>query len=355
MSRDVSGKRFQGRGTMSAIPGRFEVHIIETENDFHPVSSPETEIRYEYAKTLITSNQSPDIPFRLSVNPYRGCEHGCIYCFARPTHAYLDLSPGIDFETRLTAKINAAEIFEKELRHPNYQCQPIALGINTDAYQPIEKELKITRSLLNIAYAYRQPVSLITKSSLILRDIDLLQLMASEHLVHVGVSLTTLDNDLSRRLEPRAVPGSVRLKMIRALSEKNIPVTVMIAPVIPFINDHEMETLVQASVEAGAERVGYVMLRLPHEVAPLFEDWLHTYFPLRAERVLSHLRSMHGGQLYQGEFGKRMTGTGVYADFIRQRFHLARRKMSVEERKSEQLDCSRFQVPPQCGDQMALF
>ncbi|MDW6093658.1 PA0069 family radical SAM protein [Vibrio rhizosphaerae] len=355
MSRDVSGKRFQGRGTMSAIPGRFEVHSIEAENNFYSVSSPDTEVRYEHAKTLITSNQSPDIPFRLSVNPYRGCEHGCIYCFARPTHAYLNLSPGIDFETRLTAKINAPEIFEAELRHPNYQCQPIALGINTDAYQPIEKELKITQKLLNIACEYKQPVSIITKSSLILRDIDLLQSMASEHLVHVGVSLTTLDHDLSRRLEPRAVPGAVRLKMIRALRERNIPVTVMIAPVIPFINDHELETLVQASIDAGADRVGYVMLRLPHEVAPLFEDWLQQHFPLRAERVLSHIRSMHGGQLYQGEFGKRMTGSGVYADFIRQRFHLARRKMGAEERKSEQLDCRRFQVPPRRGDQIALF
>ncbi|SHE86458.1 PA0069 family radical SAM protein [Vibrio gazogenes] len=355
MSRDVSGKRFQNRGTMSAIPGRFDVRIVETEDDFHSVSSPDTEVRYEYAKTLITSNQSPDVPFRLSVNPYRGCEHGCIYCFARPTHAYLDLSPGIDFETRLTAKINAPEIFEKELRNPNYQCQPIALGINTDAYQPIEKELKLTQKLLNIAYEYKQPISLITKSSLILRDIDLLQSMASEHLVHVGVSLTTLDNDLSRRLEPRAVPGSVRLKMIRALRERNIPVTVMIAPVIPFINDHEMETLIQASVEAGAERVGYVMLRLPHEVAPLFEDWLNIHFPLRAERVLSHLRSMHGGQLYQGGFGKRMTGSGVYADFIRQRFHLARRKSGGDRRESGILDSSHFRLPPRCGEQIALF
>ncbi len=340
---------------MSTIPGRFDVRIVEADDCSKAEAIPDTEVRYEYAKTVISSNQSPDIPFRLSVNPYRGCEHGCIYCFARPTHAYLDLSPGLDFETRLTAKINAPEVFEAELRHPDYQCQPIAIGMNTDAYQPIEKELKITQRLLKIAYEYKQPVSLITKSSLILRDLELLQLMASEHLVHTAISLTTLDNDLSRRLEPRAVSGAVRLKTIRALREKNIPVTVMIAPMIPFINDHELEVLIQASVDAGAERVGYVMLRLPHEVAPLFEDWLQLHFPQRAERVLNHIRSMRGGQLYNGQFGKRMTGEGVYADLIRQRFHLARRKARLDVRDLNILDCSRFQLPPRSGEQMILF
>lgn len=350
----------KGRGTANNLAGRFAITLVEVDENDEAValletSSPKTEVRYERAKTIISRNNSPDIPFRQSINPYKGCEHGCIYCFARPTHAYLDLSPGLDFETKLIAKTNAAYLFEEELANPNYRCEPIALGINTDAYQPIEKELKITRELLKIALAHHQPLSLITKSTLILRDIDLLTKMAEKKLIHVAISVTTLDNHLKRILEPRTASGKTRLQVIQKLREANIPVSVLAAPVIPFINDHELEDIIAATAKAGAQSINYIMLRLPHEVAPLFSDWLKQHYPDRAEHVLQRIMDMRGGKLYDSRFGKRMTGEGIFSDIINQRFHLARRKYGLNDNRLSFLDCRQFKVPPKEGDQIPLF
>ncbi|MEP3348635.1 MAG: PA0069 family radical SAM protein [Marinomonas sp.] len=350
----------KGRGTANNLAGRFAITLVEVDDNDENMalletSSPKTEVRHERAKSIISRNNSPDVPFRQSINPYKGCEHGCIYCFARPTHAYLDLSPGLDFETRLVAKTNAAYLFEEELAHPNYRCEPIALGINTDAYQPIEKELKITRELLQIALAHHQPISLITKSTLILRDIDILAQMAEKKLVHVAISVTTLDNDLKRILEPRTASGATRLKVIQTLREAGVPVSVLAAPVIPFINDHELEEIVTASAKVGAQSINYIMLRLPHEVAPLFADWLQQHYPDRADHVLQRIMDMRGGKLYDSRFGKRMTGEGLFADLINQRFHVARRKHGLDDNRLSFLDCRQFKVPPKEGDQMPLF
>ncbi|QRV22556.1 PA0069 family radical SAM protein [Marinomonas foliarum] len=350
----------KGRGTTNNMAGRFAITLVEVDENDEAIalletSSPKTEVRHERAKSIISRNSSPDIPFRMSVNPYKGCEHGCVYCFARPTHAYLDLSPGLDFETKLIAKTNAAFLFEEELAHPNYRCEPIALGINTDAYQPIEKQLKITRRLLEIALAHNQPISLITKSTLILRDIELLTLMAEKNLIHVAVSVTTLNNDLKRILEPRTASGKTRLQVIKTLREAGIPVSVLVAPVIPFINNNELEEIVAACAEVGAQSINYIMLRLPHEVAPLFSDWLHQHYPDRAEHVLQRIMDMRGGKLYNSQFGKRMTGEGIFADLINQRFHVARRKYGLDDNRLSYLDCRHFAVPPKEGDQMALF
>ncbi|WP_233402514.1 PA0069 family radical SAM protein [Marinomonas transparens] len=353
-------KPLKGRGTGNNLAGRFAITLVEIdENDdaiaLLETSSPKTEVRHERAKTLISRNQSPDVPFRQSINPYKGCEHGCIYCFARPSHAYLDLSPGLDFETKLVAKTNAALLFQEELAKPNYRCEPIALGINTDAYQPIEKQLAITRQLLEIALAHHQPISLITKSTLILRDLDILIQMAAKRLIHVAISVTTLDNDLKRILEPRTASGKTRLQVIKKLRKAGIPVTVLIAPIIPFINDNELESIVAACAKVGAQSVNYIMLRLPHEVAPLFEDWLKQHYTERAEHVLKRIMDMRGGKLYDSRFGKRMTGEGVFADLIKQRFHSARRKHGLDNNRLSSLDCRHFKVPPKEGDQMALF
>lgn len=350
----------KGRGTANNLAGRFAITLVEIDENDEAValletSSPKTEVRYEKANRLINRNHSPDIPFRQSINPYKGCEHGCIYCFARPSHAYLDLSPGLDFETKLVAKTNAAYLLEKELAHPSYRCEPIALGINTDAYQPIEKELNITRELLQIALAHHQPISLITKSTLILRDIDILSQMAEKKLIHVAISVTTLDNELKRILEPRTASGRTRLRVVQQLKEAGIPVSVLVAPVIPFINDHELEDIISASAKVGAHAIHYTMLRLPHEVAPLFEDWLKQHYPDRAEHVLQRIMDLHGSKLYDSRFGKRMTGEGVFADLINQRFNIARRKHTLDNNRLSFLDCQHFKVPPKEGDQIPLF
>ncbi|AEF56162.1 PA0069 family radical SAM protein [Marinomonas posidonica] len=350
----------KGRGTSSSLEGRFaKQHVELDENDDNIIArdaaTPATQVRHESAKSLIRRNTSPDVPFNLSINPYQGCEHGCIYCFARPTHAYLDLSPGLDFETKLVAKTNAAFLFEEELSNPNYRCEPIALGINTDAYQPIEKQLGITRDLLTIALAHKQPISLITKSTLILRDLDVLAEMAKQGLIHVAISVTTLDNDLKRILEPRTASGQRRLEVIRQLKDANIPVTVLAAPVIPFINDHELENIIAASAAAGAQAIHYIMLRLPHEVAPLFREWLHQHYPERADHVLQRIMDMRGGKLYDSRFGKRMTGEGLFADVINQRFRIARNKHGLSDQRTSYLNCRQFAVPPKTGDQMGLF
>ncbi|WP_317933490.1 PA0069 family radical SAM protein [Halioxenophilus sp. WMMB6] len=361
----MSDSPIKGRGTASRMPGRFSSTSIElidgqaealVEGGSSKLAAPPTEVRVEQAKSLITRNSSPDVPFSLSINPYRGCEHGCIYCFARPTHAYLELSPGLDFETKLIAKANAAELFARELRNPNYRCETIALGVSTDPYQPIEKSWQLTRQLLAVANDFNQPLSLITKSGLILRDLDLLAELAAKQLISVAVSVTTLDNALKRLLEPRASSGEQRLHVIRELTRVGVPVTVLLAPVIPFINDHELETIVAAVGEAGARAAAYIMLRLPNEVLPLFREWLLNHYPDRAQHVLNRIADLHQGKLYDSRFGKRMTGEGVYAELINKRFNVALKRAGIGgEGNHSPLNTSRFQPPPQAGDQLPLW
>ena len=323
----------KGRGTTAQPDNRFSSTHNEAvddgwsasldDPDAEPAPHPLTRVTEETARSIVSRNTSPDISFSQSINPYRGCEHGCVYCFARPTHAYLDLSPGLDFETRLYAKTNSVERLRVELSRPKYQCSPIALGINTDAYQPIERRYKITRGLLELLAECRHPVSLITKSALIERDLDLLVPMAQRNLVSVHFSITTLDNQLASKMEPRATAPHRKLKAMRALANAGVPVGVMVAPVIPALTDPELETILEAAHQAGARSAGYVLLRLPHEIKDLFRDWLAQRFPDRAEHVMSLIRQMHGGKDYDATFGKRMRGEGVFAQLLAQRFSLA--------------------------------
>jgi len=315
----------------------------------------ETTISAERARSIVSRNRSPDVPFEQSVNPYRGCEHGCVYCFARPSHSYLDLSPGLDFETRLFHKENAVELLEDELRRPGYRPRPIVLGINTDAYQPIEREFGLTRRLLELLYEYRHPVSLLTKGVTILRDLDLLQALARRNLVSVSVSLTTLDNDLKRNLEPRTASPASRLKILSEMRRIGIQPGVMVAPVIPAINDSEIEKILQASARAGANRAGYVVLRLPHELKTLFRDWLDAHYPDRAEHVMSLVRQLHGGKDYDPVWGRRQTGAGPVADLIKWRFRVARKRHGLDRDDRTGLDTSLFRVPTRSGNQMALW
>lgn len=346
----------RGRGTATNPDNRFAPTHSEAYDDGWEQEVPPTratEVRSETARTVITRNQSPDVGFDRSVNPYRGCEHGCIYCFARPSHAYWDLSPGIDFETRLIAKTNLAERLEQELCKPGYVPQPIALGVNTDAYQPLEREQRLTRQALEILLRYRHPVHIITKGSLVLRDLDLLVPLAEQRLVSVSVSLTTLDDELKRIMEPRAASPSARLRVLRKLHEAGVPVSVMCAPMIPMINDMELERLLEAAREAGAASAGYVLLRLPHEVAELFGDWLAEHFPQRAEHVMSLVRQSRGGKDYDSRFGSRMRGEGQFAELLAQRFRLACKRLGYNRRDQNfGLDCSRF-APP--GQQLSLL
>lgn len=346
----------RGRGTASNPNNRFSPTSSQVEDDgWYQEETPltwTTEVRREMAKTVISRNQSPDVGFDRSVNPYRGCEHGCIYCFARPSHAYWDLSPGIDFETKLIAKTNLADRLEEELGKPGYVPQPIALGINTDGYQPIEREYQLTRRALEILLRFRHPVSIITKSSLILRDLDLLEELAQRNLVSVAFSLTTLDDELKRIMEPRAASPKARLRAMRTLNEHGIPVSVMAAPIIPMINDMELEAILEAARDAGARSAGYVLLRLPLEIAELFDEWLQAHFPDRAGHVMSLIRQSRGGKNYDSQFGKRMRGEGIFADLLAQRFALARKRLDLNRRDGFQLDCSQF-APP--GRQMALL
>ena len=346
----------RGRGTASNPHNRFAPTRSVAEDDgwFQDETPPSraTEVRRETAKTVITRNNSPDVGFDRSVNPYRGCEHGCIYCFARPSHAYWDLSPGIDFETKLIAKTNLASRLEQELQKPGYVPQPIALGVNTDAYQPIEREQRLTRQALEILLRYRHPVHIITKGSLILRDLDLLSELASQRLVSVAISLTTLDDELKRIMEPRAASPAARLRVMRTLHEAGVPVSVMCAPMIPMINDMELERLLEAARDAGARSAGYVLLRLPLEIADLFEEWLQAHFPERAAHVMSLIRQSRGGKNYDSQFGSRMRGEGQFAALLAQRFRLARRKFGLDNRDYQGLDCSLF-APP--GAQLSLL
>ncbi|WP_339463665.1 PA0069 family radical SAM protein [Pseudomonas sp. EA_105y_Pfl2_R69] len=345
----------RGRGTASNPHNRFAPTRSVAEDDGWLQEVPPsraTEVRNETAKTIITRNQSPDLPFDRSLNPYRGCEHGCIYCYARPSHAYWDLSPGIDFETKLIAKTNAVALLEQQLSKPGYVCAPINLGSNTDPYQPIERQHLLTRNSLKVLLDYRHPLTIVTKGSLILRDLDLLSELARQRLVAVYISLTSLDDELKRILEPRAAAPAARLRAIRVLRDNHIPVGVLCAPMIPMINDMELEQLLSAAKDAGAQSAGYMLLRLPREVAPLFEEWLHNHYPQRAEHVLSLIRQSRGGELYDSRFGHRFRGQGAFADLLAQRFALAIRKLRLNQRDGFNLDCSRF-CPP--GGQLALL
>ncbi len=346
----------KGRGAALNLEGRFEKWQREAFDDGWREESVETRdspklkttITQERVKSIITQNDSPDIPFRYSLNPYRGCEHGCIYCYARPSHAYLGLSPGLDFETRIFAKINAPELFRAELSRKGFESDLIAFGVNTDAYQPCEQTLTITRRCLDVAAEFNQAVGLITKSALIERDIDILQTLAAKNLVHVAVSVTTLDHHISRYLEPRTAAPLRRLQTIKRLTEAGIPVSINVAPVIPFLTDHEFETLLEKGREAGATSAGYILLRLPFELKELFRNWLENHFPLKAAHVMSRVNEMRGGSDNDPNFGSRMVGEGIFARLLAQRFEKACAKsglMTHGRRGIDRLDTSKFTVP----------
>ena len=350
-------KARKGRGAVSNATGRYESLVHEAVDDGWGLADElpllRTSLSLDTAKRVISYNQSPDVFFDRSVNPYRGCEHGCVYCFARPTHTWLGLSAGLDFESRLFYKPEAVERLREELSSARYQCQPLALGINTDAYQPVERKVGLTRRILELLAEVRHPVILVTKSSLIERDIDLLAPMAASQLVSVSISISTLSRNLSRRLEPRAASPERRLETMRRIADAGIPLTLLMAPVIPVITDSEMETILQAGREAGAGSAAYVLLRLPHEVRDLFIEWLEEHERLRASHVMSKIREMRGGREYDSRFGSRMKGEGVYADLLKQRFRLALKRYGYVDAPS--LDTSAFCHPLLPGQQMSLF
>ncbi|MFQ5983992.1 MAG: PA0069 family radical SAM protein [Alphaproteobacteria bacterium] len=349
----------KGRGAVSNPAGRFEPFMRESVDDGWGNSEEEpaplkTTVQPDASRTIITRNQSPDVPFDRSINPYRGCEHGCVYCFARPTHAYLGLSPGQDFESRLFAKPDAPALLEEELARLDYRCRVIALGTNTDPYQPIERTYRITRRILEVLAASDHPVGITTKSALITRDIDILAPMAAKGLAAAFISVTTLDRGLARRLEPRAPTPALRLKTVRALTAAGIPTGIMVAPVIPGLTDDEIEAILEAGAAAGATSSAYVLLRLPYEIKDLFREWLAVHAPLKAERVVHLVRSCHGGKDYDSRFGQRKTGSGPYAALIHRRFHLACRRLGLNRRELK-LDSSRFRPPPREGEQLTLL
>ncbi|GAB3388681.1 PA0069 family radical SAM protein [Massilia agri] len=342
----------KGRGAVSNLQGRYEVNGREEfddgwERDEDEATGIRTVVSDELAKTILSRNSSPDIPFNVSLNPYRGCEHGCIYCFARPTHSYLGLSPGLDFESRLFAKVNAAELLRRELAKPGYVPEHIAIGVNTDAYQPCERERGLTRQVLEVLKECRHPYGLITKSSLIERDIDLIAPMAEKGQACAAITLTTLDPQIARTLEPRAAAPARRLRTIRTLTEAGIPVSVSVAPIIPFVTEPEIERILEAARDAGAVSAHYVVLRLPFEVNPLFQQWLEAHFPERAQRVMNRVRDMRGGKDYDSEWGKRMQGEGVWADLIHQRFTKTVERLGLGKLRSrfDRLDASQFRRP----------
>ena len=351
----------KGRGAASRVTGRYATtEAIGIDDGWDSVYAdlaeaprPATVVTEERARSVVSRNDSPDVGFSQSVNPYRGCEHGCVYCFARPSHAYLDLSPGLDFETRLFAKTNAAERLRVELARCNYVPQPIALGINTDAYQPIERRYRITREVLELLAECRHPVSFVTKGALIERDLDLLAAMARERLVSVYFSITTLDNKLASKMEPRASAPHAKLRAMRALADAGVPVGVMVAPVVPMITDHELEHILEAAYEHGARAAGHVLLRLPHELKQVWREWLQLHYPERAAHVMSLLQQMRGGKDYDATFGSRMRGQGPFADLIGQRFAKAHKRLGFG--RLPPLDSSKFVAPRVPTPQGELF
>ena len=354
----VDVERRRGRGAGLNPTGRFEPMQRETFDDgwqtLEELPPFRTEVQVEKPRTAITRNESPDIPFDRSINPYRGCEHGCIYCFARPTHAYMGLSPGLDFEAKLFAKPDAAKLLERELAKPGYKPRVIAIGTNTDPYQPIEKEWRIMRQILEVLNRANHPVAIVTKSALVMRDIDILKDMAAKNLVRVGLSVTTLDRKLARTMEPRAATPPRRLEAIQALSEAGIRTAIMVAPIIPALNDHEIERILDAGKAAGAQEASYVILRLPLEVSPLFRDWLLQHYPDRYRHVMSLVRSMRGGKDYDADFGKRMKGAGPYAWQISRRFEMATRRLELTRRNIALRD-DLFVPPDGSGVQLSLL
>ena len=360
---DSTDDRLHLRGARSQLPGRFESAAREPVDDGwtpeeRDAQRLQTSVTIERARSIISRNDSPDIGFSQSINPYRGCEHGCIYCYARPSHSYLELSPGLDFETRLFAKTNAAELLREELSRPGYRPSPIALGANTDCYQPIERKHRITRAILEVLAECEHPATIVTKSALIERDLDLLGPMAAKNLVKVFVSIGTLDRELARKLEPRAASPQRRLDVLKTLSKNSIPCGVMVAALIPALNDKTLEEVLEAAAQAGAAEAAYVILRLPNELKDLFKEWLAAHYPQRADHVISIVRQMRGGRDNDPRFGERMTGTGNYAALIEKRFELACRRLGLNDhgagRNPAELDCSLFRPPSHSG-QMVLF
>jgi DNA repair photolyase len=360
---DSTDDRLHLRGARSHLQGRFESAAREPFDDGWTPEEQETQrlqtsVTIERARSIISRNDSPDVGFSQSINPYRGCEHGCIYCYARPSHSYLELSPGLDFETKLFAKTNAAELLREELARPGYRVSPIALGANTDCYQPIERKHRITRGILEVLAECEHPVTMVTKSALVERDLDLLAPMAAKNLVKVFVSIGTLDRELARKLEPRAASPQRRLDVLASLSKQKIPCGVMVAALIPALNDKTLEHVLEQAALAGATEAAYVIMRLPNELKVLFKEWLAAHYPERAEHVISIVRQIRGGRDNDPNFGTRMTGTGNYADLIEKRFDIACRRFGLNGhgagRNPPELDCSRFR-PPSRGGQIALF
>ncbi len=354
----VPKDRRKGRGAITNHAGRFEPYATVAIDDGWPRNEREppvrTEVAVERPRSVITRNTSPDISFDRSINPYRGCEHGCIYCFARPSHAWLGLSPGLDFETRLIARPAAPEVLTRELARKSYRPAVIAIGTNTDPYQPIEGRLRVMRGVLDVLAEHRHPVGIVTKGTLIERDLDLLGEMAGKGLAHVGISVTTLDPDIARAMEPRVPHPERRLEAIRWLADAGVPVRVMVSPVVPALTDHETEGILAAAREAGATAASAILLRLPREVSPLFREWLAAHFPDRSSRVMGRVRELHGGRDYDPEWGKRLTGEGLYADIFRQRFEVAKRRLGYAD-DLPPLRTDLFRVPPKAGDQLELF
>jgi DNA repair photolyase len=352
-------KAIKGRGAVRNVPGRFErCNTTPFDDGWGSLDEPapllETVVTPEPVRTILTTNDSPDIPFDRSINPYKGCEHGCIYCFARPSHAFLDLSPGLDFESRIFSKPNAAELLRKALRKRGYSPEVVALGANTDPYQPVERRLRVTRSILEVLSEFRHPVTIVTKSNMVLRDLDLLVPMAEAGLASVFVSVTTLDRQLARRMEPRAPTPERRLEAVCELHACGVPVGVLASPMIPALNDHELERILERAVEAGARTASYLIVRLPHELKQLFCDWLEANYPDRAAKVLKRIREVRGGRLNDPRFGSRMHGSGTYAELLSRRFELACSRLGLDERLLEH-DTSKFRVPPLPGQQRSLF
>ena len=368
LRRAAEGTVERGRGATFNPGNRFRSETRESSDDgWQPllpeemVASGEVElpplktiVNFTRARTIIARNDSPDIPFTQSINPYQGCEHGCVYCYARPSHAYLDLSPGLDFETRLFVKPDAAALLRAELGKPGYVCDPIALGTNTDPYQPIEREHRITRQILEVLVEHEHPFSIVTKSALVERDLDLIAPMAAKNMARVYISITSLDRDIARTLEPRAAAPHRRLQTVRTLSEAGVPVGVLVAPIIPGLTDKDLEAILNAAVANGARYAGWIMLRLPREVSPLFRDWLEAHHPLRAAHVMSLVQQVRGGRDYDAAFGTRMRGTGAFAELIEQRFELACKRLKLA-RDRVPLDRSRFRPPKANAAQQELF
>ncbi len=353
----MPARHHKGRGAVSDREGRFAARPVEFDaGEAHERSlrAPDTQLRAMRARRIIATNSSPDVPFDRSINPYQGCEHGCVYCYARPSHSYLDLSPGLDFETRIFYKPDAAARLAEEWEKASYECRPITIGANTDPYQPAERTTRVTRELLELFVAHSHPVSIITKGTLITRDLDLLGELARRKLCSVAISLPTMKRDLKRVMEPRVPSADARLRAMQQLAAAGIPVSVLVAPVIPALNDDEIEQVLEAAAIAGASEAAYIFLRLPHEVKDIFTEWLQLHFPDRATRVMGLVREASGGRDYDNRFGIRQTGRGPYADMLGKRFRAACRRFGLETgRRETTLDCSRFDPPGQ--QQLGLF